>query len=151
MEFGLGETKESYRISKTTILEKLCNSIIERTEREELETNDIEKLSNDVKGSDEAAKLINRMDKMISVKKNNTLTIARKQGEIFKKFNTDNKFMSAVKKFNISKATINFKIGIVEFINMYPRMEKSCISLYYLKNNFKIIKEICKENASEFK
>ena len=34
---------------------------------------------------------------------------------------------------------------------MYPRMEKSCISLYYLKNNFRIIKEICKENAFEFK
>ena len=34
---------------------------------------------------------------------------------------------------------------------MYPRMEKSGILLYYLKNNFKIMKEICKENASEFK
>ena len=40
--------------------------------------NDIEKLSNDVKDPDEAAKLINRMDKMISIKKNNTFTIARK-------------------------------------------------------------------------
>ena len=29
-------------------------------------------------------------------------------------------------------------------------MEKSDISLYYLKSNFRIIKEICKENASEF-
>ena len=139
MVSGLGETKESHRISKTKILEKLRNSIIERTESKGLETNDIEKLSNDVKDPDEAAKLINRMDKMISVKKNNTLTIARKQGEIFKNFKTDNKFMSAVKNFNISKATINFKIGIVGFINMYPRMEKSCISLYYLKNNFRII------------
>ena len=52
--------------------------------------------------------------------------------------------MSAVKKFNISKATINFKIGLVEFINMYPRMEKSSISLYYLKNNFKIKKFVKK-------
>ena len=59
--------------------------------------------------------------------------------------------MSAVKTFNISKATINFKIGIAEFINIYLRMEKSDISLYYLKSNFRIIKEICKENASEFK
>ena len=65
-----------------------------------METNDIEKLSNDVKDPNEAAKLINRMDKKISIKKNSTLTIARKQGEIFKKFKTDNKFMSAVKKFS---------------------------------------------------
>ena len=148
MESGLGEPEESHRISKTKVLEKLRNSIIERTESEGLETNDIENLSKDVSDPDEAAKLINRMDKMISIKKNNTLTIARKRGEKFKKFKTDNKFMSTAKKFNISKATINFKIGIAEFINMYPRMKKS---LYYLKNNFRIIKEICKENASEFK
>ena len=34
---------------------------------------------------------------------------------------------------------------------MYLRMEKSGISRYYLKNNFKIIKEVCKENAFEYK
>ena len=79
MELDLGETKESHRINKTKILEKLLNSMIEQTETEGLETNDIEKLSNDVKDPDEATKLINRIDKMISIKKNNTLTIARKQ------------------------------------------------------------------------
>ena len=90
MEFGLDETKESYRINKTKIFEKLCDSIIERTESEGLEANDIEKLSNDIKDPDEAAKPIDKVDKMINIKKNNTLTIARKQGEIFKKFKTDN-------------------------------------------------------------
>ena len=146
MESGLDGTKESYRIKKTKILEKLCRSIIERTESERLETNDnIKKLSNDVKDPDDATKLINRMDKMANIMKNKTLTIARKKGEIFKKI--DNKFMSAVKKLNISQAAISFKIGIVEIINTYPRMEKSSISLYYLKNNFEIIKE----NSSEFK
>ena len=81
---------------------------------------------------------------MIKIKKNNTSTIAGKQGEIFKMFKANNKFMGAVKAFKISKATINFKIEIVEFINMYPRMEKSCISLYYLKNDFRIIKFVRK-------
>ena len=71
--------------------------------------------------------------------------IARKQGEIFKEFKTNNKFMSAVKAFNISKATINFKIGIAKFVSMYPRMEKSSISLYYLKNNFRIIKKFVRK------
>ena len=90
------------------------------------------------------------MNKTIKIKNNNTLTIAQKQGEVFKKFKTNNKFISAVNAFHISKATIHFKIGIVEFISMYPKMEKSRISLYYLKNNFKIIKEVCKENATKF-
>ena len=126
---------------------KLCHSIIEQAESEVLETGDIEKRLNNVKDPGEAAKLINKMDKMINIQKNNILTIAGKQGEISKMFKTDIKFMSTVKKFNISKATINFKIGIVEFINMYFRIKKMCISLYYLKNNFRIIKEICKKRC----
>ena len=87
---------------------------------------------------------------MIKIKKNNTLAIARKQGEILKNFKTNNKFISAVNTFNISKTTINFKIGIVEFITMYLKMEKFRISLYYLKNNLRIIKEVCKENVTKF-
>ena len=47
MEPGIDETKELYRINETKILEKLCHSIIERTESERLKANDdIEKLSN---------------------------------------------------------------------------------------------------------
>ena len=89
----------------------MCCLIIEQTESEGLETNDdVEKLPNDVKDPDDAAELNNRMDKMINIKKNKTLTIVHKQGEIFKNFKTDNNSMSVVKKFNISKATINFKI-----------------------------------------
>ena len=151
IESNLGETRESYEIKKSKILEKLHKSIIEQTDSKQSEMNvHVEKPLEDVKDLDEAVKLINGMDKMIKIKKNNTLTIARKQGEIFEKFKTNNKFISAVNAFNICKTTINFKIGIVEFISMYPKMEKSCIFLYYLKNNFKIIKEVCKENATKF-
>ena len=53
MKSGLGETKESYGISKIKILEKLPNSLIEETDNEKFETNDIEKLSNNVKDPDE--------------------------------------------------------------------------------------------------
>ena len=58
--------------------------------------------------------------------------------------------MSAVTEFKISKTTINFKISIIKFIDDYPKMRKSCISLYYLKNNFRLIKDVCKEHAPEF-
>ena len=154
MESDLGR-KESYKINKTRVLKKLGDSMIEQTGNEGFKTNvDIEKLLNDVMHLDYAAKLNNRMDKMINTKKNENLAIARRQGVIFKTFESNYEFimfLSAIKKFNISKTTINFKIEIVEFINMSPRMEKSGISLYYLKNNFKIIKEVCKKNASEFK
>ena len=44
-----------------------------------------------------------------------------------------------------------FKMSIVKFLNKYPKMKKSSLSLHFLKNNFKIFKEICHENASKFK
>ena len=73
------------------------------------------------------------MDEIIKTKKNNILMIAYWQGKIFKRFKTDSKFINAVTKFEIGKATINFKIGIVKFIDEYPKMQKACISLYYLR------------------
>ena len=56
-----------------------------------------------------------------------------------------------VNKFRISKSTMAFKILIVKFVNKYPRMKRSSISLHFWKNDFKMIKEIYHENASEFK
>ena len=140
------------QVRKSKILEKLRESITdEQTESKESMMNvDIKEPRKEVKNSDEAAKLIKKMDKMIKISKNNILIMAYNQGKIFRKFKADNKFISAVSRFKISKATINFKIGIVEFIDKYPKMQKSCISVYYLKNNFKIIKELCQENACEF-
>ena len=90
------------------------------------------------------------MDKMIEIKKNNILIIAYQQGKIFRRFKVNDKFTSAVNAFEISKTTINFKIGIVKFIDEYPKMQKSCISLCYLKNNFRVIKVVCQEHASGF-
>ena len=68
--------------------------------------------------------------------------LASQQVIIFKKYKED--------KFKISKATANFKIGIIKFIDDYPKMRKSSISLHFLKNNFRVIKDVCKEYASEF-
>ena len=58
--------------------------------------------------------------------------------------------MGAVANLKIGKATINFKIGIIKFVDSYLKMRKSSVSLHLLKNNFRIIKEVCKEHASEF-
>ena len=72
------------------------------------------------------------------------------QGIIFKKYKENSRFTSAVAKFKIHKTTINFKIGIIKFTDDYPKMQKSSISLHFLKNNFRVIKDVCKEHTSEF-
>ena len=73
------------------------------------------------------------------------------QGIICKKYIEDNKFWSEITKFKISKTTANFKIDIIKFIDDYPKMRKSSISLHFLKNNFWVIKNVCKKYSSEFK
>ena len=106
----------------------MCESVLSKqTESdgtEELAENGIEKLAENVKNPDDPADLINKMNKMIRTKKNTILMIAYQQGKILKKFITNNKFINAVTKFEISKATINFKIGVVKFIDEYPKMRK---------------------------
>ena len=75
--------------------------------------------------------------------------LARKP--IFEKFKMNENFIDMVQEFGMSEPTILLKISIVKCVNKYPKMKKSSLSLHFLKNNFKIIKEIYHENASEFK
>ena len=71
--------------------------------------------------------------------------------QFFEKFKSNENFLDMIKKLGISKSEILFKISIIKFVNKYPRMKKASLSHRFLRNNFKIIKEICHENASEFK
>ena len=48
-------------------------------------------------------------------------------------------FINMVKESGISKSTILIKISIAKFVNKYPRMKKSSLSLHFLKNNFTMI------------
>ena len=82
-------------------------------------------------------------------KKRNILALSYYQDIIFKKYKENSRFTSVVAKFKMSKATINFKIGIIKFIDDYPKMQKSSISLHFLKKNFRVIKDVCQEKVSE--
>ena len=117
---------------------------------EEVDCKDIENLSSSLKSPIDAAELISRIERVIKSIKNSILTLAYHQGVIFKRFKENSMFTSAVTNLKISKSTINFKKGIVQFIHDYPKMKKSSISLHFLKNNFRIIKEVCREHSSEF-
>ena len=140
------ETRKATRNNKTAILEKLMESIMS----EEVDRKGIENLSRNVDSPDDTAKLVGRTERIMKSKKNNILILAYHQGLTFKKFKENNKFKGAVTNLKIDKATINFKIGIIKFIDDYPKMQKSSVSLHFLKNNFRVIKEVCTEHASEF-
>ena len=117
---------------------------------EEVDIKGVEDLTKRVDSPDDAAELIERIERIMKSKKNNILTIAYHQGIIFKNCKENNRFTSEVAKFKISKVTINFKIDIIKFIDDYPKIQKSSISLHFLKNNFRVIKDVCKEHTSKF-
>ena len=43
-----------------------------------------------------------------------------------------------------------FKIALSKLIDDYPKIKNSSLPLHYFKKHLKIIKEVCKKNASEF-
>ena len=118
-----------------TILEKLKESIMSK----EVDSKGVEDASKNVDNPDDAAEIIERIERIMKSKKNNVLMLAYQQGVIYKKYKEDSKFSSTVTKIKISKATA---------IDDYPKMRKSSISLHFLKNNFRVIKGVCKEYAS---
>ena len=67
-------------------MEKLHKSILSK----QIESKAIEELAKNVDNRDDAAELIKKMDNMIKSKKNNILMIAYQQGEIFRRFKTNN-------------------------------------------------------------
>ena len=132
--------------NKTVILEKLMESIMS----EEVDSEGTEDFSRNVDSPDDGARLVERIERVMRSKKNNILILAYHQGLIFKKFKENIRFTGAVTNLKIGKATINFKIGIIKFLDDYPNMRKSSVSLHFLKNDFRVIKEVCREHASEF-
>ena len=115
----------------------------------EFDSKGVEDLSKRVDNPGDSAELIDRIKRIMMSEKNNILILAYHQGIIFKKHKENNRFTNAVARFKIIRATINFEIGIIKFIEYYTKMKKTSISLHFLKNNFRLIKEVCKEHASE--
>ena len=76
------ETKKVTQNNKTTMFEKLRDSIVS----EEVDSMGAEDLSRNVDSRDDAAELIERMERIMKSKKNNILVLTYHQGIIFKRF-----------------------------------------------------------------
>ena len=78
------------------------------------------------------------------------IVVAFYQGKSFKCFEEKEKFIQMVGKLQIHKSTIVFKINLFKLIEKHPKLLKSSATLTFLKNYFKDIKQICKDNSNEF-
>ena len=136
--------------TKSEIKKELEDSIAngkknENTVKEEM-------ANNCMKSEEDAAKVIHEFEEIIKNKKSDIVWLAYYQGKIFQKFRSKERFVNdVVTKFKVSKSTIVFKIALCKLIDEYPKIKNSSLSLHYFKKHLKLIKEVCKESASEFK
>ena len=80
---------------------------------------DIEESARKIKNSDEAAVVVQEMEKIIKSNKCIFLWLAYQQSKRFEKFKTNDKFINLVNRLGISKSTVVFKIAIVRLLNIY--------------------------------
>ena len=101
---------------------------------------DIENIAKNVKSSDEAMKVSKQMEKIIRINKCSILQPVYQQGQISERFKLTDNFINMMNQFGISQSTMVFEIAIVKFLNKYPRIKNSSLSIHFVKHNFKIIK-----------
>ena len=83
--------------------------------------------------------------------KNAIIWLVYHQGKIFQKVKDKERFLSMVLRFGVSKSTIVFKIALSKLIDNFPKIKITSQSHHYFKTHLKTIRQICKENAREFK
>ena len=102
-----------------------------------------------VQNPEEAAKVIQKYEKIIKTKKKGIISIAYQQGKVFKKVKEKEKFIKLVSQLGIHKNAIIFKINVFKLCERYPKLLVSSIGLGFFKN-YKDIKTVCSENEQEF-
>ena len=117
------------------------------------ENTDIEEMANNcMESQQDAAKVIHEFEEIIKNKKSDIVWLAYHQGKIFQKFRSKERFVNdMVSKFKVSKSTIVFKIALSRLIDEFPKIKDSSLSLNYFKKHLKLTREVCKENASQYK
>ena len=141
------DSKKTKRKSREEIKKRLLDSMIID---ENLEFDDLNKEAEEVQDPEKAAKIIKRYEDIIKTKRKSIISVAYRQGQIFKRFKEKEKFTKLVSKLGIHKTTIICKINVFKFCKKYPKLLTSSIGLEFFKDYHKDIKAICKENEKDF-
>ena len=107
-----------------------------------VETEELNEQAGIVDKSEDAADLIRKYEEILRTKRKGIISVAYHQGRVFSRFREKEKFVRLVADFGVRKGTIIFKIK-------YLRLGRSSVTLSFMKNYFKDIKQICKV-SSEF-
>ena len=141
-------TKKTRKFSKEEIKQQLFDSIIDIICI--VETEELNKKADKAEKPEDVAAIIKQYKDIICTKNKNIMSIAYRQGKVFKRFKDKENFTKLVNKFKVHESTMIFKINIFNLIDKHPKLMKSSVTLGFLKNCYKDIKQLCNENSNEF-
>ena len=144
---GFENVKKTKRLNQDEIKKELDNSLVNK---DIVETEELNKQAGIVDKLEDAADLIKKNENVLRTKRKCIISVAYHQGKVFSRFREKERFVRLVADFGVHKGTIIFKINVFRLLDKYPRLKKSSITLSFMKNYFKDIKQICKV-SSEFK
>ena len=110
----------------------------------------VEDVTEKIAKLEDAVEIIKKYEEILRTKRKGIIAVVFHQEKVFKRFKEKEKFVQMVGKLTIHKDTIIFKINLFKLIKKHPKRMKSSVTLAFLKNYFKYIKQICKKNSSEF-
>ena len=139
--------KKEKRLSKEEIKTKLLDSM---TIDEVVKFDDLNKEVEKIEDPEKAAEIIKQYEDIIKTKNKGIINVAYYQGQVFKRFKENEKFVKLVSELRIHKNTIIFKINVFKLCKKHPKLLKSSIGLGFFKNCHKDIKEICEEYEKDF-
>ena len=82
--------------------------------------------------------------------KQKIINVAFHPGQVFKRFQENEKFAELVSELGIHKTTIIFRINVFKLCKKHPKLLKSSLGLGFFKNYLKDIKAISEEYEKDF-
>ena len=140
-------SKKTKRLNKDEIKKQLIESI---TINKAVEIEELNEGAERVEKPEDVADVIKQYYEILRTKTKGIISVGFYQGKAFKRVKEKEKFIQIVGKLKIHRSTIVFKINVFKLIEKHPKLMKSSVTLTFLKNCFKHIKQICEENSSEF-
>lgn len=132
--------KKMKEIAKTESLDLFMENI-------EIQEPNLEEQTNSMADLTEAITMIKWYEEIIRIKNRKVVNFGRRQEKLPKKVKDNQNFFETM---NQSKTKICFKINLNKFLNIYPVLKRFMLSSKLFKNNFKLIKMVCKTNLNLF-
>ena len=130
--------------------EEIKKQLIDSIVNNDIIEKELKEKADKLEKPNDAAAVTKQYEDIIRTKKKNIIFIAYYRRKVLKQFKDKEKFIKLVNEFKVHRSTIIFKINIFNLIDRHLKLMKSSRTLGFVKNYYRNIKQICKENSNKF-